>query len=65
MITAEKLCLPTLTDKALEAFWQVVVDHFPEATTGDRSPLTTFALEVAAENAVEEWIFANVPTTNK
>jgi hypothetical protein len=65
MAIAEKLSLPSITDKALEAFWQAVVEHFPEAATGDLSPLTTFALERAAENAVEEWIFANVPTTNK
>jgi hypothetical protein len=52
----------TLTDKALDAFWQVIVEEFPKATTGDLSPLATFHLSQAAEAAVLEWIWANAST---
>lgn len=51
-----------LTNEALEAFWQVIVKHFPKATTGDLSPLTTFHLDQAAEAAVHEWISYNATT---
>ena len=57
----EKSELESITDLALDAFWDVIVNRFPEATTGDLSPLTTFALDQAAEAAVEEWVWANVP----
>lgn len=49
-----------LTDEALEAFWEVVVKHFPQATTGDLSPMRTIELSLAAEAAIEEWISNNV-----
>jgi hypothetical protein len=55
--------LRSLADEAQEAFWQVIVQHYPEATTGDLSPLTAIRLQDAAENAIGEWIWANVPTT--
>ncbi len=51
-----------LANDALDAFWEVIVRHFPEATTGDLSPLTTFHLEQASEAAIEEWIRYNVMT---
>ena len=47
------------TDRALEAFWSVVADDFPEAATGDLSPLATFALSDAATSAVTEWVANN------
>lgn len=53
--------LRSLADAALDAFWQVVAGRFPGATTGDLSPLTTVRLSNAAENAVAEWVWANVP----
>lgn len=55
--------LRSVTDEALEAFWQVVVKRYPQAETGDLSPLTTIRLDKAAEVAIEEWVWANVPTT--
>jgi hypothetical protein len=55
--------LRSVTEKATDAFWNVVVEHFPEAETGDLSPLTTFRFDQAAENAVAEWVWANVPST--
>ena len=51
--------LRTLTDEALDAFWQVIVGHYPLAESGDLSPLTTFTLQLAAEDAVAEWIDSN------
>lgn len=52
----------SLTDKALDAFWQVIVDQFPNATSGDLSPGATLALGMAAEEAIREWIANNVTT---
>ena len=55
--------ISTIADEALEAFWQVVVRHYPQAESGDLSPLTMVHLEDAAEVAIREWIESNVPTT--
>jgi hypothetical protein len=55
--------LDSLAGKALDAFWQVIVAHYPQADTGDLSPLTTLRLDEAAEAAIREWIYANVPQT--
>ena len=49
-----------LTDKALDAFWAVVAEHYPQARTGDLSPGTTLCLLNAAENAIKEWVDSNV-----
>jgi hypothetical protein len=51
-----------LANEALDAFWQVIVKHYPQATTGDLSPLATFRLDQAAEAAIKEWIANNVTT---
>jgi hypothetical protein len=51
-----------LANEALDAFWQVIVKHFPQATTGDLSPLATFHLDQTAEAAIKEWISNNVTT---
>ena len=55
-ITAE---LTLLADEALEAFWSTLVRHFPESTTGDLSPERTIGLQLAAEEAIKEWIESN------
>ncbi|MFO0966149.1 MAG: hypothetical protein U0793_11275 [Gemmataceae bacterium] len=52
-----------LADEALEAFWEVIVHHFPEARSGDLSPMATVRLSRAAQVAVKEWISNNVPTS--
>lgn len=57
--------LRTLADEALDAFWQVIVRHYPQAKTGDLSPLLTIQLQVAAENAIDEWVWANVPRAKR
>lgn len=54
-------CLQPITDEALDAFWEVLVKRFPQAKTGDLSPLATIALQIAAEDAVCEWVNNNVP----
>lgn len=52
----------SITDEALNAFWDVVVKRFPEVETGDLSPGATIDLQMAAEDAVGEWIANNVTT---
>ena len=57
MTTDKKL----LVQEGLDAFWDVIAQKFPEAKTGDLSPLTTLQLDQAAETAIHEWIESNVP----
>ena len=58
----EKNELESLAQEAQDAFWEVVVRRYPQAKTGDLSPLTTLQLDRAAEYAIEEWVDNNVPT---
>ena len=55
--------LRSAADEALAAFWEMVVRHFPTAETGDLSPWSAIKLQMAAENAIEEWVDNNVPAT--
>jgi hypothetical protein len=48
-----------LTEHAMDAFWQVIVERFPEATTGDLSIDRTIRFSLAGEEAVREWIANN------
>ncbi len=48
-----KSTIADLANEALDAFWQVIVRHNPQAKTGDLSPWTTINLTIAAENAIE------------
>jgi hypothetical protein len=48
--------------EASEAFWAVIVRHFPEAKFGDLSPETTIQQVMVNVNAIEEWIGFNVMT---
>ncbi len=59
-----KSTIADLANEALDAFWEVVVRHNLQAKTGDLSPWTTIKLTIAAENAIEEWISANVPSSD-
>jgi hypothetical protein len=52
--------LRKLTDQALDAFWQAIDNRYPQATAGDLSPWSTIRLQIAAEEAVAEWIDNNV-----
>jgi hypothetical protein len=51
--------ITALAEEAEDAFWEVIAGHFPEATSGDLSPLTSHAFSGTAERAVREWIGAN------
>jgi hypothetical protein len=57
----DKQQLKSVANDALDAFWAVVVRHFPTAETGDLCPWLTIQLQIAAENAIEEWADNNVP----
>ena len=50
--------------EACEAFWAVIVRHFPEAKYGDLSPERTIRQRIANFDAIEEWIGNNVPSDN-
>lgn len=52
--------LPVLVREAIDAFWEKIVEHFPEARGGDLSPERTIRLQLMAEEAVKEWIANNV-----
>lgn len=41
-------------------FWEEVIRHFPEATSGDFPPDATFAFDAACEQGVTSWAFWNV-----
>jgi hypothetical protein len=43
-----------------DAFWEVVAARFPEAKTGDLAPDVAFALTRSMEQAIREWVSANV-----
>jgi hypothetical protein len=53
--------IASLAREALDAFWQVIARHYPQARSGDLSIRRTIALQIAAENALVEWITNNVP----
>lgn len=55
--------LRSAADDALHAFWEVVIRHFPTAATGDLCPWLAIRLQIAAENAIEDWVRRNVSTT--
>jgi hypothetical protein len=60
-----KRLLRSVTDEALDAFWNVIPRRFPQAESGDLSPWATITLSTAAENAIAEWIDNNVPATTR
>jgi hypothetical protein len=55
--------LRSVADEALHAFWEIVVGYFPTAETGDLCPWLDIQLQIAAENAIEDWVGSNVPAT--
>lgn len=59
-----KVTLKMTTEEALDAFWNVIVHRYPDATTGDLSPWATIKLTLAAENAVSEWVRNNAPSSD-
>jgi hypothetical protein len=59
--TSSQVDTSQIIEHALDAFWQVVADHFPAAESGDLSPWQTIKLECAAHDALRHWIENNVP----
>ena len=53
--------IDALAEDAMQAFWAVVAERFPEATTGDLSIERTIALTITAQAAIREWVQNNVP----
>jgi hypothetical protein len=47
------------TERAIDCFWESVAKSFPEAQTGDLSPLTAFQFSELSEWAVQEWAEGN------
>ena len=59
MITMEER-IKTAKEKAAFAFWAVVAEQFPEAKSGDMSPLEVNGIETAMGTAIDQWIKNNV-----
>lgn len=60
-VPGDSRCRPCiLEEEACEAFWSVIVKHFPEAKFGDLSPERTIAQRLANSDAIAEWIDNNV-----
>lgn len=55
--------LEEITQLALDEFWSVVADAFPDAKSGDLSVERTFQLDKAAQEAVQEWVRNNATHT--
>ena len=64
-MTKSKTDIRELADQALDAFWQFIAKRHSEADTGDLSPWRTIRLQDAAEDAIQEWLHNNVPTTTR
>jgi len=60
-MTKSKNDIRELANQALDAFWQFIAKRHPEAKSGDLSPWCTIILQDAAE----EWLENNFPTTNR
>jgi len=60
-IPGDALCRYCILEvEACEAFWEVIVRHFPDAKSGDLSPERTIRQRMANVDAIEEWIRNNV-----
>ena len=46
-------------EAAQEAFWAVVVEHFPQIHSGDMSPWELLAFDNACLKAVDQWVDNN------
>lgn len=52
-------------ERGQQAFWHVIAESFPEATSGDFSPEATLALEKTLILAVFRWTRNNLPINTK
>lgn len=62
LVTNSEARIARAIENANAALWKSVVETFPEAKSGDLSPLTHYALSEALKDAIEEWVRYNVPT---
>jgi hypothetical protein len=51
--------LSNVLEAAETAFWKVVADSYPEATSGDFSPYASLKFSEATEAAVVDWLESN------
>jgi hypothetical protein len=49
-------------DSGQQAFWAVMVEHFPEVEAGDFGPEESVALDEALKDALRLWLYWNLPT---
>jgi hypothetical protein len=45
--------------KGIYAFWEAVVQVFPDIMTGDLDPLAAVVFKLSCEKVVREWLHAN------
>ena len=60
-----ELKIRTAVNQAEEAFWATIAEFFPEITTGDLDPLTSYSLLEKMKETVTIWHEVNSPTTTK
>lgn len=53
--------LADVSEAAQLAFWSVVADEYPDATSGDFGPDETFTFNAACDEALTRWVDYNVP----
>lgn len=46
---------------AVQSFWETVVKYYPEAKTGDLSPIRTGQFDDLSRQVVKEWVSNNLP----
>jgi len=59
----EQFKFARIVDQAGTAFWETVVKNYPEAKTGDLSPIQVHDLEMAMTKALTEWLDNNIPAS--
>jgi hypothetical protein len=52
--------LAKATEECQLAFWEKLMEHYPEAKTGDFPPDATVAFDEACEEAVKTWLMYNM-----
>jgi hypothetical protein len=51
----------SLVQEALDAFWAVIVRHYPTATGGDLGFDVHIQLHLLARTVIQQWVYNNVP----
>lgn len=58
-MTTEEKRFDTATQDALDAFWNVIAQRYPEIRTGDMGPDEVFTMQAQAEQWVRWWLENN------